>query len=288
MYDICAIAHITKDINTTPDEIKEMPGGTAYYFSIALQKLPVQYSLITKLALDDHHLLKELDESNVITIPSSMSHFYENIYLDYTDKREQKVHSLADSFELKDIPDIRATYFHLGPLSKYDTPLELIQYLKKFGLVSIDAQGLLRDIINHEVILCQWEHKELGLPLVDVIKVNEFEAEMLSGQSDLEKAAIQLSSYGITEVVLTLGSKGSMIYSQGKFHHIPAYTPATIKDATGCGDTYMAGYLFNRSKGGSIEDSGKFGAAMATLKMEDFGPFRGTATDVTKLINGLS
>ncbi len=285
MYDICSIAHITKDINTTPGQIKEMPGGTAYYFSIALQKLPVQYSLITKLAETDFHLLKELAESNVIACHSSTSHFYENIYRDYSDNRQQKVHSLAEPFELADIPDITATYFHLGPLSKYDISLELMTYLKKFGQLSIDAQGLLRDIVNHEVTLCKWELMELGLPLIDVIKVNEFESEMLSGYSDLENAAIQLSKFGIAEVVLTLGSKGSMIYNEGKFNHVPAYKPTIIKDATGCGDTYMAGYLYKRSKGASIEDSGKFGAAMATLKMEDSGPFRGGEAEIMDLVS---
>lgn len=285
MYDICSIAHITKDINTTPDGVKEMPGGTAYYFSIALQKLPVQYYLITKLAETDFHLLKELDNSNVIAVPSSTSHFYENIYQDYSDNRQQKVHNLAEPFVLADIPEVTAKYFHLGPLSKYDTSVELMMYLKKFGKLSIDAQGLLRDIVNHEVSLCKWEQMEVGLPLIDVIKVNEFEAEMLSGFSDPEKAAIRLSKYGIAEVVLTLGGKGSMIYSEGKFHEIPAYKPTTIKDATGCGDTYMAGYLYKRSKGGTIEDSGKFGAAMATLKMEDFGPFRGEESEIMDLIH---
>ena len=37
--------------------------------------------------------------------------------------------------------------------------------------------------------------------------------------------------------------------------------------ATGCGDTYMAGYLYQRLKGAGIQDAGEFAAAMATLKL---------------------
>ncbi len=284
MYDICAIAHITKDINTTPNEVKEMPGGTAFYFGLALQNLSINYKLITKLAKTDFHLLAQLNKSNVHAIPSVTSHFYENIYHDYSDHREQKVHSLAEPFNLSDIPNIRAAYFHLGPLSKYDTSLELMHHLKGFGKLSIDAQGLLRDIVDEKVIPCQWEQREEGLPLIDVIKVNEYEAETLTGETEMQKAAIKLAKYGIEEVVVTLGSNGSIVYFEKVSHHIPAYEPASITDATGCGDTYMAGYLFQRSKGKSVEESGKFGAAMATLKMEDFGPFKGTEDEVMKLI----
>ena len=51
-------------------------------------------------------------------------------------------------------------------------------------------------------------------------------------------------------------------------------------DATGCGDTYVTGYLYQRAKGATIEDAGKFAAAMATIKIEGSGPFNGTKEDV--------
>jgi sugar/nucleoside kinase (ribokinase family) len=53
-----------------------------------------------------------------------------------------------------------------------------------------------------------------------------------------------------------------------------------IVDATGCGDTYMGGYLYQRVKGKNIQESGEFAAAIASLKMESPGPFRGTEQDV--------
>jgi sugar/nucleoside kinase (ribokinase family) len=75
-----------------------------------------------------------------------------------------------------------------------------------------------------------------------------------------------------------------MIYSEGKFHNIPAYVPKQVIDATGCGDTYMAGYLFKREQGCSIDESGRFAAAMATLKIQSFGPFDKSEKDVLELI----
>ena len=50
-------------------------------------------------------------------------------------------------------------------------------------------------------------------------------------------------SWGVKEVVITNGSKGSTIYSEGTFYTIPAYRPQTIIDATLAAATfYMVGY----------------------------------------------
>jgi len=68
------------------------------------------------------------------------------------------------------------------------------------------------------------------------------------------------------------------------FYDIPAFRPAAEVDATGCGDTYMAGYLYQRVKGAGIQQAGEFGAAMASLKMESYGPFDGTENDILQLL----
>lgn len=56
-------------------------------------------------------------------------------------------------------------------------------------------------------------------------------------------------------------------------------------DATGCGDTYVTGYLYMRNKGASYEEAGCFAAAMSTLKLEASGPFNGTEEDVWNVIH---
>ncbi|MDP9047526.1 MAG: PfkB family carbohydrate kinase, partial [Bacteroidota bacterium] len=74
------------------------------------------------------------------------------------------------------------------------------------------------------------------------------------------------------------------IYSNGVFYTIPAYPPRQLVDATGCGDTYMAGYLYRRAKGAGIQQAGEFAAAMAGLKMESPGPFTGTVDEVMQVL----
>ena len=53
-----------------------------------------------------------------------------------------------------------------------------------------------------------------------------------------------------------------------------------VVDATGCGDTYSAGYLYCRAKGMDYAESGRFAAAMCTLKLEHTGPFDKTIDDI--------
>ena len=94
----------------------------------------------------------------------------------------------------------------------------------------------------------------------------------------------QINDWGVREVIITLGGGGSVIYAEGQFYETPAYPPTKLVDATGCGDTYSAGYLYARAKGMSYFESGQFAAAMCTLKLEHTGPFAHSIDDVHQII----
>ena len=106
--------------------------------------------------------------------------------------------------------------------------------------------------------------------------------EVLTGLSDPHEAARKLHEWGEKEVLVTLGSMVSLIYDGTDFYRIPAYKPGQVVDATGCGDTYTIGYLYQRVSGASIEEAGRFAAAMSTLKIEKSGPFCGNKEDVIR------
>jgi sugar/nucleoside kinase (ribokinase family) len=175
-------------------------------------------------------------------------------------------------------------FYHLGPLLADDIPVELIRDLSGKGKVSLDVQGYLREVRGEDVFPVDWVQKKEALPYIHILKANETEMEKLTGESDVRASAKILADWGVKEVVITLGSKGSVIYAGGIFYDIPAFTPTAVVDATGCGDTYMAGYLYQRSKGNSIQDAGEFGAAMATLNIQSFGPFTGNESDIHELL----
>lgn len=210
--------------------------------------------------------------------------YFENIYGENPDERTQNVLETADAFSADQLLHIDAQIFHLGPLLADDIPVELITALAAKGRVSLDVQGYLRKVVNHKVYPTDWPEKKEALKHVTIIKADEAELQALTGITDLRKGARLLADWGVQEVVITNGSKGSFIYSDGIFYTIPAYRPKIVADATGCGDTYMAGYLYRRINGAGIQRSGEFAAAMASLKMESPGPFTGTEDEVMELL----
>lgn len=288
MNDICCIGHITLDKIITPKQTIYMPGGTSYYFSHGISHLNdwKNYKLVTSLAPSEYSSVDELTGKglNVEIIPSKKTVYFENSYGINQNNRTQRVLAKADPFTVEKIQHIEAKIFHLGSLLSDDFSLDVIKYLSKKGILSVDAQGYLREVRGENVYPIDWCEKKEALKYVHILKVNEHEAKVLTGLDDYQVAARQLAEWGVKEVLLTLGSEGSIIYAENSFYYIPAYPPKEVVDATGCGDTYMLGYLYMRNKGVSYEEAGCFAAALSTVKLEKSGPFSGTEEDAWKII----
>ena len=288
MNDICCIGHITLDKIITPKQTIYMPGGTSYYFSHGISHLNdwKNYKLVTSLAPSEYSSVDELTGKglNVEIIPSKKTVYFENSYGINQNNRTQRVLAKADPFTVEKIQNIEAKIFHLGSLLSDDFSLDVIKYLSKKGTLSVDAQGYLREVRGENVYPIDWCEKKEALKYVHILKVNEHEAKVLTGLDDYQAAARQLAEWGVKEVLLTLGSEGSIIYAENSFYYIPAYPPKEVADASGCGDTYMLGYLYMRNKGASYEEAGCFAAALSTVKLEKSGPFSGTEEDAWKII----
>ena len=286
MFDICCIGHITLDKLVTPELVKHMPGGTAYYFSHAIRAMPLRYLLVTSLGKNEMNTVTELQAIGleVLAYQSTSSVYFENIYSTNLDERTQQVLFKADPFATPQVTAIDAKIFHLGPLLADDMSAAFIKDLAARGRVSLDVQGFLRTVDNKKVVLADWSEKKEILQHVVILKANEEEMKVITGCTQAEDGALLLAAWGVKEVVITFGSKGSLIYTKGIFYTIPAFAPRYIADTTGCGDTYMAGYLAQRINGRSPKDAGIFAAAMAALKIETFGPFTGTPEEVLKFM----
>lgn len=289
MIDIICIGHITKDKIVTPHSEVYMPGGASFYFShgfCQMEDKHISYRLITSLAAEDMKAVDDLRALGVDTqvIPSRHSVFFENIYGDNPDERQQRVLAKADPFTKEALLDVEARYIILGSLLADDFSMEEIKYLSRRGTLVVDAQGYLREVRGEQVYACDWNDKLEALKYIDVLKVNEHEAEVLTGLSDLRQAALQLAEWGVKEVLLTLGSLGSIILYDGQFYDIPAYPPTQLVDATGCGDTYVMGYVYRRVQGYEPFRAAHFGAAASTLKLEGSGPLRNSEQEIVARI----
>ena len=288
MKDICCIGHITKDKIVTPNRTVYLAGGTSFYFSYAINQLPkdVTFSLVTAMDPTEKEPVEKMLKAGIdVSMNASRNTvFFENIYGANQNERKQRVLAKADPFTIQQLEHVDAKVFHLGSLLADDFPTEVVEYLSRKGRVSIDVQGYLREVRDEKVYPIDWKEKLKVLKHTYYLKVNETEMETITGLKDAHEAAKLIHAWGVTEVIITLGSEGSLVYVDDKFYEIPAYPPHEVVDATGCGDTYSAGYLYKRLQGATPTEAGKFAAAMCTIKLEHNGPFNRSIEDVEKII----
>lgn len=289
LYDVCVVGHLTRDRVEAPGRSTHLPGGTFYYTAMALAGLKALHLAACTRAVGDgfdalaldtlrkHHVALHLGPSPVTTS-------FVNRYPDTRpDHREQAVTAVALPLTRADLDGVAARWFHLGPLTAGDIEPDLIPALARRGRVSLDVQGLLRQVVGTRILVRDWPGKYAYLPAVTALKASEDEARLLTGTSDMALAAQRIADWGVPEVIVTLGRRGSLILHEGRLYRIPAYLPRAEIDPTGCGDTYMAGYLFQRLAGRSPAAAGDFGAAMATCKLARHGPFEGRPDDILRV-----
>lgn len=265
-----------------------MAGGTSFYMAHGMHHLSQDFpfQLVTKIGQESQEEVDHLRQMNIDVLSYSSPHsvFFENHYGLNSNQRTQRVLAKAAPFTIEEMEPLAAEVFHLGSLLADDFSPEIVKFLAQKGCISIDVQGYLREVRGEKVYAVDWKDMDAVLPYVDIVKLNEHEMYAIMHTNDPKIVAEKLASYGVREVIITLGSYGSLIYADKTCYEIPAYTPRKIVDATGCGDTYSTGYLYMRSQGATFQEAGRFASAMCTLKLEHNGPFEGSLKDIETLI----
>lgn len=304
MYDvdIMMIGHFAKDMVVVDGVSEVTSGGAVYYGSVALRLIGVSVAVVTRLHPADFPLLDELrrEDVQVFATAAAETSGIENTY-DSTDMecRICKLLGFAGPFRREDIPGLSAQVYLITPIIAGEVDLPLLKHLAARGPVGLDVQGFVRvcedgrptaalrraqDTSSRQALVFrQWPDMTEGLALVTYLKVDRAEAELLTGQSDLQAAARQLASYGPREVVVTQSS-GVTVYADGQVYEAP-FTPRSLAGRTGRGDTCFATYIGKRLSA-SAEEACRFAAAVTTLKQEQPGPWRGTLADVAAVLAG--
>jgi len=71
-------------------------------------------------------------------------------------------------------------------------------------------------------------------------------------------------------VIVTMDTEGSEVHAEGKVHCIPI-VPVPLKDPTGAGDAYRAGFLSAYAKGYTPDACGRIGTVTASFAVESVG-----------------
>jgi adenosine kinase len=101
------------------------------------------------------------------------------------------------------------------------------------------------------------------------VAVNDYEWQMLQQKTGLSAADVTAQ---VEALVITQGSEGSLIHTQGRTWTIPCAKPRALIDPTGCGDAYRAGLIHGLLKGLDWETIGRMASLMGAIKIESRGP----------------
>jgi sugar/nucleoside kinase (ribokinase family) len=162
-----------------------------------------------------------------------------------------------------------ARHLHLGGsllLEKIDGPptAALFQEAAKRGMTtSLDVIGVPdRD----------YEHVFGGAyPHLDYLLVNNDDAALLSGASDVSNAIEWFLDRGVRTCAITTGPDGATIRNQGEEEFaVPAYD-IDVVDTTGCGDAFSAGFIAGITRGLSLRDAAEWGVAMGSYTARALG-----------------
>ena len=110
---------------------------------------------------------------------------------------------------------------------------------------------------------------------LSLIIPNQTEIALMTGieardEEGAAKAVEALKAKGVQDVIVTMGSKGSMVYHEGKATFVPSQKVNAV-DTTAAGDTYCGGLCVALSEGKDIIEAARFATAASALTVQKQG-----------------
>lgn len=285
-YDVIYVGNFTKDTIITPDSLRHVDGGGMNYAAHAGKKLGIAPAVVTRLAEEDYHVVQNLLDAGIdcfpIFAPSSTLLTLEYKTRD-VDKREIRVRSTGGTIGPEALDGLAAKAVAVSPSLRGEVEPEFFEVLRKRPgiLLAVDVQGFVRVLRGEELRYEPWEEMSRVLPTIDILKSDAVEAQHLTGERDIEKAAASLARLGAKEIVLT-HSQGVLIHAKGRFYHY-AFHSRSQEGRSGRGDTCLGAYTAKRLSLPPRE-AGKWAAAVTSLKVEKPGPFDRSISEVEAFI----
>ncbi|MBN1106454.1 MAG: hypothetical protein JXL84_23830 [Deltaproteobacteria bacterium] len=283
-YDLVFMGHVTIDEIETPEgSTRGAPGGAPLFGAFAASCSKKRIAVVTRMAEGDGHILEPLKAAGIdvfLRPAPSTTHMRVVHPTGNVDERVMVQAQNAGFFVTADIPPIEPCSIHLGALTDREFTLEFMQHLKQRGFrLSVDMQSFVRQV-DPKTGVIQFRDvpgKTEIAGLADMVKLDIVEAEVLTGTRDMEEAAGVVEEWGALETVLTC-SDGAFARHKGKTLY-ERFSNTSSQGRTGRGDTTMGAYLARRIDH-DVRESLRFAAALASIKMETPGPFRGSLDHV--------
>ena len=164
-------------------------------------------------------------------------------------------------------------------------------------LQQLDSKVIALDTMNLWIDI-QKEELDKAVSKIQLLFLNDAEAQMYSQEKNLADAAQILLKKGPTYVIIKRGEKGATLYGNGTRENIPCYEIKDFVDPTGAGDTFAGAAMGYLAKNGKYDYDNlvkamHYGSAAASITVEGFGTesimdatFEDVETRYSKLVGG--
>ena len=260
-------------VKTPSGEREESLGGSATYFSHSASFFsPVKLVAVIgddfpQKYIDDLNK-KNIDTSGLIR-QSGKTFRWQGSYMNDLNEAETLETNLNvfESFQPVLPENYKDTPFVFLANIDPDLQLSVLEQVKSPKFVACDTMNLWIDIKKDSLLNL--------LKKIDLLILNDAEAKMLSGKSNLIEAAKNIQSIGPKSVIVKKGEHGSLLVYENDLFVLPAYPIESVVDPTGAGDTFAGGTIGYLCKHGatSFSDLKKaiaYGTVMASFNVEDF------------------
>lgn len=276
MAEILVVGSLAYDSIKTPSgSVSRALGGSANYFSLAASLLaPVRVVGVVGEDYDekDYNMLKDrkVDLSGLEKVKGKTFHwegFYEG---DMNEAKTLKTElNVFEHFNPKLPAHFSDSKFVFLANISPDLQLKVLEQVKTPYFVGMDTMNFWISSKKDDLLKV--------LSKVDVVLINETEAEMLTGEKNAIAAAPKITQMGPQAVVIKRGEYGFAMYSseQGYFM-LPAMPTPNVIDPTGAGDTFAGGFfghlasLKRKPTVADMKQACVVGTVLASFTIQDF------------------
>lgn len=188
----------------------------------------------------------------------------------------------GQAFITTDLDDNQITAFHPGAMGfSHENRVGDAKGVK-LGIVSPDGRD---GMIEHAQQFAELDIPFIfdpgqGMPMFDGddlmkfveqatwVTVNDYEMQLLQDRTG--RSPHEIAEH-VEALIVTMGGKGSHIYTKQHRIEIPAAKTERLADPTGCGDAYRAGLLYGLMHGMDWETTGRIAALMGAIKIQHHG-----------------
>jgi sugar/nucleoside kinase (ribokinase family) len=279
-HSLAVIGHLAIDTIIHPDiRLENVPGGSSAAVATASVQLGIDCSIQSMIGKDfPKEWLSVLDNLGIDISSVEISKEEESLKIKMIYQKNWELDKIEISHKMKKgldvLPMPRTEAVHICP-APCSEQIELLKNLrKKSEILSINFSEYYKKEYEKNDFFETVNWKDL-----DLVFLNEKEAKAMTKEKAPAKMAKKFHDSGSDLVAITMGKKGVLVSNESEMIRAGA-EDIEVTDPTGCGDSFIGGFLGEYLKSRNIKRAQGMGSYMASLTAQKKGSWAALMTDV--------